>query len=365
LWSIEVGEGYAGPAVLDGRVYLMDYDREKRQDALRCLSLADGQEVWRFGYPLLVKRNHGMSRTVPALASNRVVALGPKCHVVCLEATTGELKWGLDLVREFGTTVPDWYAGQCPLIDRGTVILAPGGPGALLLAVELETGKVRWQTPNPQAWKMTHSSIMPIEFAGRRHYVYCGSRGVAGISADDGSVLWETLDWKISIANVPSPLVLDEGRIFLSGGYNAGSLMLQLREDSGKVAPQILFRLKADVFGATQQTPIRFQNHLYGVRAPPDSEFVCLDLSGQTLWSSGAKHRFGLGPFVVGDALIFAMNDTGKLSLIEASPAGFRLLAQASILEGKDSWGPMALAGSRLLLRDLTRLVCLDVGAGR
>jgi outer membrane protein assembly factor BamB len=362
-WSIEVGEGYAGPAVLNGRVYLMDYDREKRQDALRCLSLADGRELWRFAYPIQIKRNHGMSRTVPAVASNCVVALGPKCHVVCLDATTGERKWALDLVRQFGATVPLWYAGQCPLIDQGAVILAPGGKAALLVAVELETGKVLWQSPNPRGWKMTHSSIMPMEFARRRHYVYCGSGGVAGVSAADGALLWDSPDWRISIATVPSPLALDEGRLFLSGGYNAGSLMLQLKDEGGKLVPQTLFRLKPEVFGATQHTPVFYRDHLYGVR--PGGEFVCLDLSGQTLWASGSKQRFGLGPFVVADGLAFALNDSGKLSLMEASPGAFRLLAQAQVLQGQDAWGPMALAGGRLLLRDLTRLVCLEVGAGR
>jgi outer membrane protein assembly factor BamB len=363
LWSIEVGEGYAGPAVLKGRVYLLDYDREMRQDALRCLSLADGRELWRFAYPVSVKRNHGMSRTVPTLASNRVVTLGPKCHVACLDATTGELKWGVDLVREFGATVPDWYAGQCPLIDQGAVILAPGGSNALVVALELETGKVRWQSPNPNGWQMTHSSLVSMEFAGRHQYVYCGSRGVSGVSTADGAILWETPDWKISIANVPSPLVLSEGRLFLCGGYNAGSLMLQLKEEGGQLVPRTLFRLKPDIFGATQHTPVLLHDHLFGVR--PDGEFACLDLSGQTRWASGAKTRFGLGPFVIADGLVFALDDTAKLSLMEATPGAFRLLGQAQILKGHDAWGPMALAGSRLLLRDLTHLVCLEVGAGR
>jgi len=59
------------------------------------------------------------------------------------------------------------------------------------------------------------------------------------------------------------------------------------------------------------------------------------------------------------------LNDSGNLSLVEANPGAFRLLAQAQILQGQEAWGPMALAGSRLLVRDLTRLVCLEVGAGR
>ena len=114
LWSVELGEGYAGAAIRDGRVYVMDYDQQKREDALRCLSLADGREIWRFAYPVRVKRNHGMSRTTPTVTSNLCIAMGPKCHVVCLDPTSGELRWGLDLVRQFGATVPPVVRGTVP-----------------------------------------------------------------------------------------------------------------------------------------------------------------------------------------------------------------------------------------------------------
>ncbi|UCH93290.1 MAG: hypothetical protein JSV88_23840, partial [Candidatus Aminicenantes bacterium] len=66
-WWIELGEGHAGPVIFNGRVYIMDYDEEERADILRCFSLNDGKEIWRRGYKLYVKRNHGMSRTVPAV----------------------------------------------------------------------------------------------------------------------------------------------------------------------------------------------------------------------------------------------------------------------------------------------------------
>lgn len=360
LWSHEVGEGYAGAAVRNGCVYLMDYDQTTKQDVLRCWSLADGKEIWRYAYHDAVKRNHGMSRTVPAVSEKLVVAIGPKCHVVCLDAGSGELRWGLDLVRQFGATVPPWYTGQCPLFDGSNVILAPGGKDALLLAVEAETGKVVWKTPNPNQWKMTHSSVMPMEFAGRRMYVYCASLGVVGVSAADGSILWENKDWKISLATVPSPVPVGEGRIFLSGGYDAGSLMLQLREEGGRISADTLFKLGPEIFGATQQTPIFHEQHLFGVR--PDGRFVCLDLTGKVVWLSERGQSFGLGSFLMADGLIFALNDSGKLSLIEATPQLFRQLGQAQVLSGRESWGPMALAGGRLIARDLTRIVCLDVG---
>lgn len=360
LWSIDLGEGYAGAAVLNGRVYLMDYDREKKQDALRCLSLADGREIWRFVYPVSVKRNHGMSRTVPAVTDKYVVAMGPKCHVVCLDATSGELKWGMDLVRQFGTTVPPWYAGQCPLIDGDAVILAPAGKETLMVAVALESGEIRWQTPNLNGWKMTHSSIQPLEVGGERQYLYCASHGVVGVSAKDGALRWETPDWKISIATVPSPIALEGGKVFLSGGYDAGSLMLQIAKENSAWTAKPLFRLDPGVFGATQQTPILFNGHIYGVR--PDGRFACLGLDGKVVWVSEVSQQFGLGAYLLADGLIYVLNDTGRLSLIEATSAKFTSLAQAQVLQGRESWGPLALAGTRLLARDLTRLVCLEVG---
>jgi outer membrane protein assembly factor BamB len=361
LWGVDCGEGYAGAAVRDGRVFLMDYDYDKKQNALRCLSLADGGEIWRYAYTLPVKRNHGMTRTMPAVSEKFVVAMDPKCHVLCLDAATGELRWGMNLVSEYGATVPPWYAGQCPLIVGNSIILAPGGHDALLAAVDLETGKPLWRSPNPHGWKMTHSSVMPMEFGGQRFYVYCGSGGVAGISTKDGALLWETNSWKISIATVPSPLVLDGGTIFLSGGYNAGSLLLQLEEQGGKLVPKTVWKLGPEVFGATQHTPIFHDGRIYGTR--PNGQFVCLGLDGKILWASPAVDSFGRSPFLLADGIFFVMNEDGILRLMEDSSAHCQLLAQAQVLKGGEAWGPMALAGGRLLARDFTRLVCLDVSA--
>lgn len=360
LWSIPVGDGYAGPTIANGRVYLMDYDVENRRDALRCLSLADGREIWRFSYPVSVKRNHGMSRTVPIVTSNLVIAIGPKGHVIACDAASGELLWTIDLVREHGAIVPEWYVGQCPLVDGDQVILAPGGPEALLLAVDLATGKEVWRSPNPHGWKMSHASIMPMDFAGQRQYVYCANKGVVGVAAKNGAQLWETTDWKISIATVPSPCLLGDGKIFFSGGYNAGSLLLQLADSNGTNTTSTLGKFGSEIFGATQHTPIFHNGHLYGTRA--DGKFVCLTPEGKILWTSGPGDNLGLGPFLLADGLIFALNDSGQLRLLEATPIRYTELARAPVLKSaRESWGPMALAGNRLLVRDLTRLVCLQV----
>lgn len=359
LWSVEVGEGYAGPVIENGRIYLMDYDRERQRDALRCLSLADGAEIWRYSYPMAVKRNHGLTRTVPCVAGGRVVAMGPKCHVVAVDATQGTFAWGLDLAQDFGTTVPPWYTGQCPWVDGDVVVLAPAGPEALLMGVSLSTGKVLWRTPNPRGWKMTHASVALMEWNGGRWYLYPASGGLAVVDAKDGSLVWDTTEWKINIATVPTPVVLGEGRVFLTGGYNAGSMLLQFRRTEGRLEGTPVWRVKPEVFGATQHSPVWDGKHLYGIRA--DGRLVCLGLDGKVVWASDTETTFGLGPLMMADRLILALSDDGRLDAVEATPAAYRRLTSAQIMEGHEVWAPLALAGGRLLARDMTRMVCLDL----
>ena len=366
LWEIPVGEGYAGAAILNGRVYLLDYDRERGGDLLRCISLADGKDIWRYWYPVKVKRNHGMSRTVPAVTEQYVVVLGPKCHVTCLDSATGRYLWAISLVEQFGATVPLWYAGQCPLIEDGKVIVAPGGE-ALMIAVDCQSGEIIWKTPNPNGWKMTHATILPLEFNGQRMYVYCGSGGVVGTSARDGEILWDTTEWMIRTATVPTPVNIGDGRIFFSGGYNKGSMMLKLHEEADSLRTEVLYSLDAKIFGAEQHTPILYDGFLYGVRQE-DAQLVCMDLEGNVLWTGGSEYKIGAGPgsgpYMIGNGLIYALSNEGILYLVEATSAGFRLLDKAHVIEGHEPWGPMAMAGGRLILRNLDHMICIDVSSG-
>lgn len=362
LWSITVGEGFAAPVVQAGRVYMIDYDRDAEEDAVRCLSLDDGRDIWQFRYPSAVKRNHGMSRTIPAVTENHLVTIGPKCHVACLDPTSGEPYWLIDMVREYGTKVPPWYAGQCPLIDGDRVILAPAGPEVLMVALDANTGETIWECPNPRAWQMTHSSIMPMDYRGETTYVYCGSGGVAGVRAEDGALLWDTTEWKVSLATVPSPLVISEDRIFFCGGYDSGALMLRLIDRDGEIDPAVEYRLSPSEFGSTQHTPILFEDHIYGVREK-DKQFVCLDLEGNEVWASGNQYRFGLGPYMIADGMILMMDDEGLLTTAELTSEAFRAIDQVDLLSGHDSWGPMALVGGRLIVRDMTEMACFDIRA--
>ncbi len=363
-WQIDVGEGYAAAAIADGRAYLIDYDETAQADMLRCLSLTDGREIWRNGYPVSIAPNHGMSRTIPALAGDAVVSIGPRCHVACWDASTGECRWLIDMVRQFGTEERQWYTGQCPLIDGDRVMLAPCGPDSLLTAVDIKTGNIVWKTPNPRGWKMTHSSIMPMEFAGRRMVVYCGSGGTAGMATDSGAELWVEENWKENFATSPSPVPLPGGRIFLSSGYDEiGAMLLQLEETAGRLTAEKAFTLTRRQFGSEQQTPVLYQDHLYGVRKAARGQLVCLNLDGKELWNSG-QLKFGHGPYLIADGLVLALSEDGLLAAVEATPETFRLVAKHQVIpDGREAWGPLALVGGQLVLRDLKRMFCVDLKA--
>jgi len=182
---------------------------------------------------------------------------------------------------------------------------------------------------------------------------------VAGVSAEDGALLWRTTEWKIGIATIPTPIQLEDGRIFLSGGYNVGSAFLRVTRESGAWTPHLEQRLEPAVFGTDQQTPITWRGQIYGVR--PGGEMVCLSPDGTIRWTSGPSLRFGLGPYVLADGKIWALSDSGILRVIRATPERFEMLFETRILEGPDAWGPLAVADGFLLARDLTHLVCLDL----
>jgi len=370
LWTLELGEGHAAPAVHNGRVYVLDYDESGEADMLRCFSLDNGEEIWRRGYKVKVKRNHGMSRTVPAVNDSVVVTVGPLSHAMGTHAVTGELLWGIDLVREYGAETPLWYTGQCPLIDDTVAVLAPSGGRALLAGVNAMTGEVIWETPNARGWKMSHSSVIPMEFGGRKVYVYCASGGIAGVAADGeerGVILFETDEFNQSVA-APSPVRIGGDRIFMTAGYAAGGAVFQVSHDGGKFSISMIKRYGVkEGLASEQQTPLYYKGHLYGI-LPRDAgthrdQFVCVDENDVSAfkWTSGPDNLFGLGPFITADNKFFILSDDGTLTAAAVSSQRFEKRGSAKITDGVDAWGPMALVSGRLLLRDSRRMFCVDL----
>ncbi|MEI6275588.1 MAG: PQQ-binding-like beta-propeller repeat protein [Prolixibacteraceae bacterium] len=368
-WSVELGEGHAGPAVFDGKVYLMDYDELKREDALRCFSLKDGKELWRRSYRVILKRNHGMSRTVPAVNSDFVVTIGPRCHVMCVQRETGNLLWGIDMVKQYKSEVPLWFTGQCPMIDNNKVILAPGG-NVLMTAIDIETGKVRWETPNTSNLKMSHSSVIPWTLKGKKMYVYSAVGGVVAISAegaDEGKILWQSTAWNHAVV-APAPVCLPDGKVFLSAGYGAGSMMIQVSASGNGYTVKVLKEYAPkDGMASEQQTPIVWNGLMFGIQpkdaGPLRNQLICVNPEDVTkpIWTSGKEGRFGLGPYLIGDNKMFVLSDDGTLTMVKPDGKKYIQLARKKLFDGSDAWAPMALVDGKLLLRDSKTMYCVTV----
>jgi outer membrane protein assembly factor BamB len=219
---------------------------------------------------------------------------------------------------------------------------------------------------------------MPMTLNGKKMYVYAAVGGIVGVSAEKenrGAVLWKTAEWNPSVV-VPSPVVFPDGRIFVTAGYGAGSMMLKVSEENGGYRVSALYRMRPqEGLACEQQTPLLYNGFLFGI-LPDDAgelrnQFVCFDpggipggnTAGRLLWASGKDHLYGLGPYLIADGKFFILSDEGVLTAAKVSAEKFAPLGSAKVLQGTDSWGPMALAGGRMLLRDSRRMVCIDVAA--
>jgi outer membrane protein assembly factor BamB len=369
LWSVKLGEGHAGPAIYKGLVYILDYDENSRADMLRCFSLTSGEEIWRRWYDVEVRRNHGMSRTVPAVTENHILTIGPRGHVMCLERANGDFLWGIDIQKEFKSEIPLWYTGQCPIIENDLAIIATGGT-SLMIGVDCKSGEILWETPNPNNWKMSHASVVPFEFGGRRMYVYSAVGGAVGVAADGpdaGSILWETSLWNNPVV-AASAVCMPDGKIFLTAGYGAGSMLLQLIEENGSFSVELLKTIKpGEGLSSEQQTPIMVDGHLFGIM-PKDArtfrnQMVCVNQSDPTeiVWSSGSVARFGLGPYILADNKFFLLNDDATLYIIQKSTKGFIELDKVKLFDGFDAWAPLAIADGYMVLRDSETMICINI----
>ena len=359
VWTVPVAPGYAGAAIVAGRVYHHDYDEAKSEWCVNCRSLADGKLIWQFREAREIRPNHAITRTVPAVDSRFVCSLDPKAVLHCLDAKTGKQLWRKSLVTEYQSAIPPWYNGQCPFQEGGRLIIATGG-AAILVALDKATGKEIWRTPNPGLYAMSHASVMPAVLGGVKQYLYGTLKGPLGISAQDGKLLWE-YPRKFNVAVAPSPIAVDDEKVFMTASYDAGSVMLRVRRAGDGFKTDAVFDMQRNEWNSEVHTPIVYQGHLFAVGKKKRGLFTCLSFDGKPVWTSEGKASFGLGSYLLADGMFLAMDgDTGTLRLIEANTTGYNELASAKVL-AEEVWGPMALSEGKLIARDLSKMSCLDL----
>ena len=86
-----------------------------------------------------------------------------------------------------------------------------------------------------------------------------------------------------------------------------------------------------------------------------------MDVDGKVLWAG--EDDFGFGPCVIVNDVIYAMDDHGRLVLIKATERGYNKLSEYQVLDGHDSWGPIAIVDNKMILRDLKQMICFEISS--
>ena len=77
VWRKQVGQGFAGPAVVQGRVLL--FHRVANEEVLELLDAKTGASIWRYAYPTTYRDDFGFDegpRALPVVANGVVYTFG-------------------------------------------------------------------------------------------------------------------------------------------------------------------------------------------------------------------------------------------------------------------------------------------------
>jgi len=365
LWTVEVGKGFGGAAIRDGEVFFLDRSEKDKRDILRCLSLADGTERWRYSYPAAGKTfgYHG-TRSTPAVDDKHVFAIGMYGHVHCISRETHKPVWTKHLLTDYEAKLPNWGVAVSPLLHKGRLILAPLGQAAGVVALEKATGRELWRSPPLGRLAYVSPIVMTVDGADQIVVVPDGGARVAGVDAATGKRLWIYRDWKCNIP-IAAPTDCGDGRLFVTGGYKAGSVMLRIRKVDGKYTASQIFKL--DDIGSIFHNALVHDGHVYvcaNTKRTWDG-LMCVTMDGKVLWQTRKDPGFDRGNLLLADGLIYIMEGkVGSLHLVRPTPEKYAELARVKLFGKRPMWGPMAVCGTRLICRDQHEMKCLEVGSG-
>jgi outer membrane protein assembly factor BamB len=383
LWRTPVAGGYAGPAVVDGRVYVMDYvtaddvkianfERKPSSGTERvlCLDEATGKELWKVEYPVAYDISYPAGpRCTPTVDGDKVYCLGAVGDLHCLNAATGEILWKKNFPKEYNTKTALWGYSSHPLIDGDNLICVVGGEGTHAVAFDKNTGEQKWAALT--APEQGYSPPTIIEAGGVRQLLLLAPNAVTSVNPSTGEQYWSVPYTATNGSIIMSPVV--DGDLLYVGGYSNQSLLLKLAED--KPAAEIVWANK----GQQAISPINVQPYtengvLYGFDQKGTLRAVEL-AEGKRLWET--SEPVSERPANSGTAFIvrhgdvrWMFNDSGDLVIAKITPEGFEELDRAHVIEPTNDafnrrvvWCAPAFANKRAYIRNDEECICVDLAA--
>ncbi|HEY7155119.1 MAG TPA: PQQ-binding-like beta-propeller repeat protein [Gemmataceae bacterium] len=365
LWtSEEAGIGYSGPAIVGDRLYTMGGD--EKNDFVIALDVRKGANVWSTPIGAYVQNRYGSGpRGTPTVDGAYLYALNSAGNLVCLKTDNGEQVWSMNLTgAELGGKRPNWNYSESPLVDSEQVVCSPGGPKGTLAAFDKKTGKVLWRSQgltDPAGY----SSIVPATVGGVRQYAQLTMKGVAGVAAKDGRLLWHYPHPKYRTAVIPTPIVYDD-YVYAAAGYGAGDVLLKLTPDGdGTKAQQVYAPEAMSVMDNKHGGVVRVGDYVYGWS--DRGGWTCQEFkTGKIMWQS---KKLGRGSLTSADSMLYCYSeDKGTVALVVAGPDGWQEKGRFTLPRhterrefNNNIWTHPVIADGKLYLRDQELIFCYDV----
>ena len=350
LWKQPVGLGYASFSVADGRAYTIE--QRRAQEVVAAYDVATGRELWTQKWNAEFDDETGDGpRATPTWDQGRLYALGATGELRCLDANSGAVIWGKNILSDNQASNLQWAMAASPLIVDDKVIVLPGGAnGKSVVAYNKMTGAPVWRVLGDQ---QAYVSPMLVELAGRRQIMVVSSSRVVGLVPETGALLW-SYAWDTSNGiNVSQPIIVDRNRFFISSGYGKGAALVEVKATGQSfIATTIWENINMkNKFNSS----VLYNGYVYGM---DEGILTCLDVNtGERKWKGG---RYGYRQLLVASGHLIVTSDSGDLALVNASPDAYTEVARFSALQGK-TWNIPAIADGRLLVRNANEMAAYDI----
>jgi outer membrane protein assembly factor BamB len=388
-WRVKVGWGYAGPAVADGRVYLLDFvpgeetdlakqngfkaSSIKGKERVLCLDAESGKELWKHEDDITYTVSYpGGPRCTPTVHDGKVYALGAQGHLTCLDAKKGDVVWEKEFTKDYGAKTAIWGYASHPLVDGKRLICVVGGKDSLAVAFDKDSGKELWKSLDAPPQTQGYCPPTLIDAGGKKQVVIWDAEKVHGIDPETGKPVWSVGAKPNFGMAIAAPR--QSGDQVLVSGYDTAVL---LKFEKDKAEPKEVWRGKASTaVYAINATPVIDGDMIYGVDQPGPLRGVKLE-TGERVWEavepvSGTKRpQVSATVFLVknGDRY-FLFNEKGELIIAKLTPKGYEEIDKRKLLDPTNEafgrpvvWSHPAFANKCIFARNDKEIVCASLAA--
>lgn len=369
-WKVAgLGAGFSSVSISGDRIFTMG-DRGDSQ-YLIALNRADGKQLWAAKIGPAWDDEYPGPRGTPTVDGDLIYALGTEGDLICAEAATGKIRWQKSAPRDFnGQMMSDWKYSESPLVDGDKVLFSPGNFGSLLVALDKTTGALIWKTTGARFGPhgsngAAYASAVISEGGGVHQYIQLTGRGLIGVRASDGKLLWNYNKIANDVANIDTPVVRGD-YVFESTAYGTGAALLKLKPSAEGVDCEEVYFLEPTTFQNRHGGFVLVGDNIYSGHGANTGFPICIDLlSGKVRWGGNIRNA-GQGSAAVGyaDHRLYYRYENGLVMLIEATPDGYHEKGSFQ-LPGirKPSWSHPVIVGGRMYLREQDTLYVYDVRA--